>query len=74
MNEETEKLSKDELAFQARILNKYNEILIARRIWQEHLAEKYSLTEKDGVTADGYIKRNYYQSSPPSQQPPQPAM
>lgn len=50
-------LSEDELSYQTYLLNKYQEVLIARRFWQEHLANKYTLDENDGVTTDGKIRR-----------------
>lgn len=72
MAENLEKLSEDEIAYQNYILSKYQELALARKFWQEHLASKYSLKETDGVTTDGYIKRGVSNSEQPAPSQVQP--
>lgn len=70
MNQDLEKLSEDEIAYQSFILSKYQELAYARKMWQEHLANKYSLNEQDGVTTDGFIKRGVTNQEQPAQVAP----
>jgi len=55
--EPEERLTEEELEFQKNLISKMQEAVHARRVWEEHLGQKYNLSEEDGVTSDGVIKR-----------------
>ena len=61
--EPEERLTKEELEFQNNLINKMQEAVYARRAWEEHLGKKYDLSEEDGVTSDGVIKRGVNKKS-----------
>lgn len=61
--EPEERLTEEELEFQNNLINKMQEAVYARRAWEEHLGKKYDLSEEDGVTSDGVIKRGVNKKS-----------
>lgn len=66
-----EKISADELEYMNTLLMKLQEVISAKRMWEEHLARKYKLSANDTISNQGEINRAEQPAAAPPQQPPQ---
>lgn len=66
-----EKISQDELAYMNTLLMRLQEVISAKRVWEEHLSRKYQLNANDTITNQGEITRSEQPAQPqPQQQQP----
>lgn len=59
-NQQYEVLAAEDIQYTQRLITQQREVLAAKQKWEEHLVDKYGLSNQDAITPEGYILRNHY--------------